>query len=183
LLKRGLLLFSIILITVGVGLCGCMSSNGSGSSKTIGGLEKVEVANTQKVETTPLSNTVKIKTIRGDVIEIPKDDYEALKNDRVPEWYIKKVESNLNPPKEVIEKLKNEKLSDSGIAYIIPYSLGECCECIGYLYDSRRGEWRWDNGMMGDLGIYIVSNKTFDEFLLVNGINPYSLDKSKYNNY
>ena len=109
---RLLKLFLITVALVGiVALCGCTSSNENATAKTING---EEVIKTQEVKKSAFSNTVKVRVGRQE-FEISKEDYDALVNNKVPDWVVDKIQRDTGLPRDKII----EGVSKKGAVYMI----------------------------------------------------------------
>ena len=169
---RLLKLFLITVALVGiVALCGCTSSNENATAKTING---EEVIKTQEVKKSAFSNTVKVRVGRQE-FEISKEEYDALVNNKVPDWVVDRIQRDTGLPRDKII----EGVSKKGAVYmIIPMALNYD-GVDGITYDDSFKEFRNDATGIGIITIPINKNAFF-EFCYLNGANDVYLNESKY---
>jgi len=166
-------LFLITMALVGiVALCGCTSSNENATAKTT--INGEEVIKTQEVKKSAFSNTVKVRVGRQE-FEISKEEYDALVNNKVPDWVVDRIQRDTGLPRDKII----EGISKKGAVYmLIPMDL-DYDGVKGITYDSDFKEFR-------DIGIAIgsatipLSKEAFFKFCYLNGANDIYLNESKY---
>ena len=170
---RLLKLFLITVALVGiVALCGCTSSNENATAKTING---EEVIKTQEVKKSAFSNTVKVRVGRQE-FEISKEDYDALVNNKVPDWVVDKIQRDTGLPRDKII----EGISKKGAVYMLIPSVIDCENGVsGLKYDYDSKEFKKGGASIGPIAIPINKNAFF-EFCYLNGANDVYLNESKY---
>ena len=172
LLKYAILSLSIIGL---VAFCGCMSSSENATGKqTING---EEVVKTQEVKQPTFSNKVKVQ-VGDNEIEMSAEDYDIIKNNKVPSWVIERLHRDLGIPKDKLKEIEKNVGHEDAIL-MVPYALGERFIIKGFV--CKDGKFFKETGDLGPISIVSKnSNQSFIEFCLINGANDVYLNESKY---